>query len=41
MRQAVPHAAFIESKKASHVTLILIPEINQQLARWLSTQLSG
>lgn len=39
MRQAAPEAAFIESKKASHVMLTLIPEINRQMARWLKEQL--
>jgi pimeloyl-ACP methyl ester carboxylesterase len=40
LRQAAPQAEFIESKKASHVTLTLIPEINQQVARWLKEQLA-
>jgi pimeloyl-ACP methyl ester carboxylesterase len=35
MRQAAPQAAFIESKKASHVMLTLMPEVNRQVARWL------
>lgn len=39
MRRAAPQAAFIESKKASHVMLTLIPEINMQMARWLKTRL--
>jgi pimeloyl-ACP methyl ester carboxylesterase len=40
MRQAAPQADFIEAKKASHVALTLIPEINMQIARWLKKQLS-
>jgi pimeloyl-ACP methyl ester carboxylesterase len=39
MQQAAPQATFIESKKASHVTLTLIPEINRQVANWLKAQL--
>lgn len=39
MRQAAPHARYIESKKASHVMLTLIPEVNRQVARWLREQL--
>jgi len=39
MRQTAPHACFIESKKASHVTLTLMPEINDYAARWLREQL--
>lgn len=41
MRQAVPHADFLESKKASHIMLTLIPEINEQIAQWLKKQLVG
>lgn len=40
MRRAVPHATFIETKKASHVTLTLLSDINAQVAVWLSEQLS-
>lgn len=40
MQQAAPQARLIESKKASHVTLTLVPEINRQVARWLRQQLS-
>jgi len=39
MREAAPWATFLESKKASHVTLVLTPEINQRIARWLKEQL--
>lgn len=39
MRQAVPQATFTESKKASHVMLTLIPEINRQVAHWLKERL--
>jgi pimeloyl-ACP methyl ester carboxylesterase len=39
MRQAAPHAQFIESKKASHVVLTLLQDINQQIAGWLEKQL--
>jgi pimeloyl-ACP methyl ester carboxylesterase len=39
LHQAAPHAQWLESKKASHVTLTLMPEINQQLASWLKAQL--
>ena len=41
MHQAAPHAQFIESKKASHVMLTLVPEVNRQVARWLGEQLPG
>lgn len=40
MRQAAPQAAVIDTKKASHVTLTLIPEINQQVTRWLKQKLA-
>jgi len=39
MRQAAPHADFIEAKKASHVALILMPEIIDQISKWLSSKL--
>jgi pimeloyl-ACP methyl ester carboxylesterase len=39
MRQAAPHAQFIESKKASHVVLTLLQDINQQIAGWLGKRL--
>jgi pimeloyl-ACP methyl ester carboxylesterase len=39
MQQAAPQATFIESKKASHVILTLIPEINRQVALWLRERL--
>jgi pimeloyl-ACP methyl ester carboxylesterase len=40
MRQAAPHADFIEAKKASHVALVLMPEITHQIAAWLKKQLN-
>ncbi len=40
MRQAAPQAAVIDTKKASHVTLTLIPTVNRQITRWLKQQLS-
>ena len=40
MRRAAPHARFIQSKKASHVMLTLLPEINGQVAAWLCEQLT-
>lgn len=39
LRQAAPQAQLIESKKASHVTLTLVPEVNQKIASWLKDQL--
>jgi hypothetical protein len=39
MREAAPWAICLESKRASHVTLVLTPEINQRIARWLRNQL--
>ncbi len=41
MHQAVPQSTFLESKKASHVALTLMPEINQQIAHWLRQHLEG
>jgi pimeloyl-ACP methyl ester carboxylesterase len=38
MRRAVPQADFIEARKASHVSLVLMPEINLQIARWFRKQ---
>ena len=35
MQQAAPQATLINAKKASHVTLILTPSINQQIGDWL------
>ena len=40
MREAAPWATFLETKKASHVTLVLTPEINQSIARWLRERLA-
>lgn len=39
MHQAAPEAAFIESKWASHVTLILSTTIVKEVAAWLKTAL--
>ncbi|MBN1992274.1 MAG: alpha/beta fold hydrolase [Anaerolineae bacterium] len=41
MHQAAPQAAFIQAKKASHVMLTLLSEINRQVAWWLREQLTG
>jgi pimeloyl-ACP methyl ester carboxylesterase len=41
MRQAAPRARFIQSKKASHVMLTLVPAVNRQIAGWLWEQLTG
>jgi pimeloyl-ACP methyl ester carboxylesterase len=41
MRQVVPQAELIETKKASHVMLTLLPEVNRQLAGWLKERLGG
>jgi pimeloyl-ACP methyl ester carboxylesterase len=41
MQQAAPQARFIESKKASHVMLTLLPEINRQVALWLRERLQS
>ncbi len=35
MLQSTPWATFIESKKASHVMLTLMPSLNSQIADWL------
>lgn len=40
MREAAPWATFLESKRASHVTLVLTPEIIESIARWLKEQLA-
>lgn len=40
MRDAAPWAVYLESKKASHVTLVLTPEIIQSIARWLKDKLA-
>jgi pimeloyl-ACP methyl ester carboxylesterase len=39
MWRAASHAAFLQEKKASHVMLTLSPQINGQVAAWLSDQL--
>ena len=39
MNHAAPHADLLISKKASHVTLTLLPEVNRQVASWLGEQL--
>jgi pimeloyl-ACP methyl ester carboxylesterase len=38
MEKAAPQADLLISKKASHVTLTLLPEINRQVACWLRAQ---
>ena len=40
MHQAAPWAETLTAKNASHVTLTLMPEVNQQIARWLRGKLS-
>jgi pimeloyl-ACP methyl ester carboxylesterase len=40
LRGAAPHAELVESKKASHVMLTLIPEINSKIAGWLRETLA-
>lgn len=39
LHQAVPTAKLVESKKASHLTLTLLEETNQQVAEWLTKTL--
>jgi alpha-beta hydrolase superfamily lysophospholipase len=39
MEQAAPQADILITKKASHVTLTLLPEINRRVACWLREQL--
>jgi pimeloyl-ACP methyl ester carboxylesterase len=39
MKQAALQADFLTTKKTSHVTLTLLPEINRQVACWLREQL--
>jgi pimeloyl-ACP methyl ester carboxylesterase len=39
LRLALPSAHYLESKKASHVMLTLVPQINRQIASWLREQL--
>jgi len=39
LHQAVPHAKFIQEKKASHVMLTLVPAVNRHIACWLREQL--
>ena len=39
LQQAAPHATLIPLKKAGHVTLTLIPVVNNQVAGWLRQQL--
>jgi pimeloyl-ACP methyl ester carboxylesterase len=41
MRQAAPHADFLESKKASHIMLTLVPKVGEGIATWLKKQLVG
>jgi pimeloyl-ACP methyl ester carboxylesterase len=39
LQQAAPQADLIETKKASHVMLTLLPEVNRQIAYWLHQKL--
>ncbi len=39
LQQAAPQAALWEVRQASHVTLTLMAEVNQQVARWLEEKL--
>ncbi|HXV43384.1 MAG TPA: alpha/beta fold hydrolase [Anaerolineae bacterium] len=39
LQRAAPQAEFLAAKKASHVTLTLMPEVNRQVARWLREKL--
>jgi pimeloyl-ACP methyl ester carboxylesterase len=39
LRRAAPQATLLTIKKASHVTLTLIPEVNRQVAKWLRERL--
>lgn len=39
LRRAAPQAEYVESKKASHVLLTLIPDTNRQIVEWLRRQL--
>jgi len=39
LRQAAPQTDLLEIKPASHVTLVLMPEVNRQVARWLKERL--
>ncbi len=39
LHRAAPRADFIEVKKASHVTLSLVPAVDRQVARWLREKL--
>lgn len=41
LQQAAPEAALLTVKKASHVTLTLMPEVNRQVAKWLREKLNG
>jgi pimeloyl-ACP methyl ester carboxylesterase len=41
IRQVAPGAAFIEVLRSSHVTITLLPEVNQQVSRWLTQQIEG
>lgn len=40
LQQAAPHAELLAVEGASHVTLTLMPQVNQQVARWLRAALS-
>jgi alpha-beta hydrolase superfamily lysophospholipase len=41
LRQQAPQAEFVMAKKASHVTLTLMPGVNRAVARWLSQKLGA
>jgi pimeloyl-ACP methyl ester carboxylesterase len=41
IQQVVPEAELIETEKASHVMLTLIPEVNRQVTGWLKERLGG
>ncbi len=41
MQRAAPWATMLTSRRASHVTLTLLPDVNRQIARWLWSQLNA
>lgn len=41
LQQAAPKATLLTVKKASHVTLTLMPDVNRQVAKWLKEKLNG
>jgi hypothetical protein len=40
LQQAAPWALTIMDKRASHVTLTLLPAVNRQVAGWLAARLA-